>query len=87
MRGYFWRALRRLLHVFEPNGDDKEEGKMKLYVLKLGKNEYIESYALGNRECSVIDDKYNAEHFHSRLEADWIADRFACDVEEIEVED
>jgi hypothetical protein len=60
---------------------------MKVYVLKLSENEYIESYDLGNKECSVIDDRYNAEHFHSRLDADWIADRFGCDLEEVEIED
>lgn len=60
---------------------------MKVYVLKIDENEYIESYDLASRECFVTDDKYNAEHFHSRLNASYPADRLACEIEEIEVED
>jgi HD superfamily phosphohydrolase YqeK len=60
---------------------------MKVYVLKFNDNEYIESYDLANRECSIIDDKYNAEHIHSQFSASHLAERFGCSYEEIEVED
>jgi hypothetical protein len=60
---------------------------MKVYVLKLAENEYIETFDLANKEVSVIDDKYNAEHFHDHFRASYYADKFSCDLEELEIED
>lgn len=60
---------------------------MKVYVLKTDENEYVESFDLGNREVTLTDDKYNAEHIHDHFSAVFYADKFACDVEEVEIED
>lgn len=58
---------------------------MKVYVLKFNDNEYIKSYDLANRECSVTDDKYNAEPIHSQFRVSLLSERFGCSYEEIEV--
>ena len=65
----------------------EKELKTKVYVLRLSENEFVESFDLGLREVTLTDDKYNAEHIHDLSKAVWYADRFACDYEEIEIED
>ncbi|RYI30527.1 hypothetical protein EVU96_08925 [Bacillus infantis] len=84
--------FKELLSFIETNKKvylERELGanKTKVYVLKFGENEYAESFDLGLREVTVIDDKFNAEHIHSQLQASYYAERFGCGYEEIEIED
>ena len=53
------------------------------YILAFGEDEYIESYLLGTKEVSTTDVKGDALIFHSKSEAEWIADRLVCDIEEV----
>jgi hypothetical protein len=59
---------------------------MKVYVLYFNEKEYIESFDLANKECSVGHDYYVAEHF-SKSEASYYAERLGCSYKEVEIEE
>jgi hypothetical protein len=57
-----------------------------MYILKLSDDEYIEKFNLNTGEVWLTDDKHKAKHIKDHFSAVFYADKFACDVEEIEKE-
>ncbi|WP_342423095.1 hypothetical protein [Paenibacillus sp. FSL E2-0178] len=57
-----------------------------VYVLYFNESQYVDSLDLSSRECSVIDDPKNAEHF-SKSEASFYAERLGCSYKAIEIEE
>ncbi|MEY8188624.1 hypothetical protein AB4X15_02975 [Peribacillus simplex] len=50
------------------------------YILTFGGIDFVEKYDLTNNEVTVSGEMSDAKIFDNKGEADYIADRLACDV-------